>query len=267
MHHLRTTHAIVGCVSICLEKSLEVAEEVQWALAFAAHAEIENRHSARRPVLPEVSLMIGAASVVCLYIDRSFIRLDIGTGKQLVPHRSDYRHQHLPDGHHPTAHRSPADIDARVTQQCYALPKEWAVVAIFIHHRVDHHSIRHQAFVDDSDGKSRRRHALFGTGFACPLLAFGYLDEIPRRLHIQYFADFVANHGSLSAAVTAYALLRRAGYHPFHTGKIRGQSLTSGMLAFLLFSNWRRGLALAFGDYFFPANPKLLFQQFELQIA
>ena len=116
MHHLRTAHAIICGVAICLEKSFEVAEEVQWALAFAAHAEIKNRHAARRPVLPEVSLMVCAASVVCLYIDRSFIRLDVGAGKQLVPHRSGYRHQHLSDGHHPAAHRSPADIDARVTQ-------------------------------------------------------------------------------------------------------------------------------------------------------
>jgi hypothetical protein len=38
----------------------------------------------------------------------------------------------------------------------------------------------------------------------------------------------------------------------------RGQSLTSGMLAFLLFPNKRRSFALAFGDYFLLADPGLL---------
>ena len=92
MHHLRTTHAIVGCVSICLEKSLEVAEEVQWALAFAAHAEIKNRHAPRLPVLPEISLMVCAAAVVRLHVDRGFIRLDVVAGKQLALHRFGHRH-------------------------------------------------------------------------------------------------------------------------------------------------------------------------------
>src|SRR5208283_3311571 len=166
LHHLRTAHAIICGIAIRLEKSFEVAEEVQWSLALAAHAEIKNRHAPRRPVLPEVSLMVCAASVVRLNIDRSFIRLDVGAGKQLVAHRPGYRHQHLSNGHHPTAHRSPADIDARVTQQGYALPKKWAVVTVLVHHRVDNHPIRHQTFIDDPDGKRCRRHALLRAGFA-----------------------------------------------------------------------------------------------------
>ena len=84
MHHLRTAHAIICGVAIGLEKSFEVAEEVQRALALAAHAEIKNRHAPRRSVLPEISLMVCAASVVRLHIDRSFIRLDVGAGKQLA---------------------------------------------------------------------------------------------------------------------------------------------------------------------------------------
>ena len=163
--------------------------------------------------------MVRAASVVRLHIDRSFIRLDVGAGKQLVPHRSGYRHQHLSDGHHPAAHRGPADIDARVAQQGYALPKQWAVVTVLVHHRVDDHSIRHQALVDDPVGKSRSRHALLGTGFAGPLLALGHLDEIPRRLDIQHFADFVADHRGVAAAVAAYALLRQCRQSPVPHGE------------------------------------------------
>ena len=43
MHHLLAAYAIICGVAICLKESLEVAEELQRALAFAAHAKIENR--------------------------------------------------------------------------------------------------------------------------------------------------------------------------------------------------------------------------------
>ena len=116
VHHLRSTHAIVSCVSIRLEKSFEVSEEVERPLPFAAHLEIKDRHAARSSVLPEVRLMVAAAAVMHLHIDRSFIGLDIRAGQQLAAHRSDDRHQHLSDGHHPAAHRGPAYIDACVPQ-------------------------------------------------------------------------------------------------------------------------------------------------------
>ena len=119
--------------------------------------------------------MVGAAAVMRLHIDRSFIRLDVGAGQQLAAHRSGHRHQHLSDGHHPAAHRGPADIDARVAQQGYALAIKWVVVTVLVHHRVDDHFIRHQALVDDPVRKRRSHHALLGTGFAGPLLALGHL--------------------------------------------------------------------------------------------
>jgi len=77
MHHLRAAHAIVCGVAIRLKKSFEVAEEVQWAFAFAAHPKIKNGHAPRRSILQQISLMIGAAAIVRLYIDRRFIRLDV----------------------------------------------------------------------------------------------------------------------------------------------------------------------------------------------
>ena len=52
VHHLRTTHAIVRCVSIRLEKPFEVPEEVQRSFPFAAHLEIKYGHAARNSVLP-----------------------------------------------------------------------------------------------------------------------------------------------------------------------------------------------------------------------
>ena len=112
---------IVGGICIRLQKSFEVSEEIQRAFPFAAHAKIENRHAARSSVLPEIRLMVGTAAVVRLHIHRSFIGLDIGAGQQLAAHRSNHRHQHFSDGHHPAAHRGPADIDAGVAQQGYAL--------------------------------------------------------------------------------------------------------------------------------------------------
>ena len=88
VHHLRTAHAIVGRVSICLEKAFEVSQEVQRAFPFAAHAEIEDRHAARRSILPEIGLMVRTAAVARLHIDRGFIGLDVDAGKQLAPYRS-----------------------------------------------------------------------------------------------------------------------------------------------------------------------------------
>ena len=60
-------------------------------------------------LLPEVGLIVGASAVVRLHIDRSLIGLDVRAGRQLAAHHPDYRHQHLSDGHHPAAHRGPAD--------------------------------------------------------------------------------------------------------------------------------------------------------------
>src|ERR1035441_1159745 len=70
----------------------------------ASHAELEDRRTSRRSVLPQIGLMICAPAIVSLHIDWSFIRLDVASRKQLTLHRSNHRHQHLSDGHHPAAH-------------------------------------------------------------------------------------------------------------------------------------------------------------------
>src|SRR5450756_2998431 len=118
-------------------------------------------------------MMIGAAAVMRLHIDGSFIRLDVAAGKELALHRFGHGHQHHSDGHHPAAHRGPADVDACVAKQGHALPIKWAVVAVFVHHRVDDYAIRHQALVDDPRGKRSCGHASLRARFARPLLAFG----------------------------------------------------------------------------------------------
>lgn len=106
-----------------------------------------------------------------------------------------------------------------------------------LQHRVDDYAIRNQVLADDPGGKRRRHHAVRGTGFAGPLLALGQLHEIPRQFDIQHLAEFATDHRGIAAAVTAYALLLRADNHPFHRVEIHRQSLTSGTLAFLWFSN------------------------------
>ncbi len=195
MHHLRTAHAIICGVAIRLEKSFEVAEEVQRALALTAHTEIKNRHAPRRPVLPEIRLMVCAASVMRLNIDRSFIRLDVGcrqaTGFRIAPATGINISPMVITQPHIVALLISMPASRNKATLCR---KSGLWSQYFVHHRVDDHSVRHQAFIDDPDGKSRRRHALLGTGFAGPLLALGHLHEIPRRLDIQHFADFVADH-------------------------------------------------------------------------
>ena len=74
MHHLRPTEAaLVGDVVVCLENSLEGTQKLRWSFASAAHAEIENHTAPRRSVLPEIRLMIPAALVMSLHIDRSHV--------------------------------------------------------------------------------------------------------------------------------------------------------------------------------------------------
>ena len=146
------------------------------------------------------------------------------------------------------------------------------MVAVLVHHCVDDYFIRHEALIDDPVRERRSHHALLGTGFAGALLALDYLHEILGRLHVENFADFVADHLRDSAAVTALALLRRADNDLLHAGKIGGQCLAAGMrtpLLFLLLIFRRAGQRLAFAlrNYFNVAYAGFKFQQFQLQVA
>lgn len=212
--------------------------------------------------------MILAAAIMHLYVDRRLIGLDITSSEQLSPHRSHHRGQHLAYHHYPAAHRSPADVYARVAQEDDALTKKRIVVGIFADDGVDDDSVRDQTLGDDPQRQRRHRYSLLFTLLAGALLSFGHFDEVLGRIDFQYLADLVADHFRFRSAVSAYALFRCAGNHPLHAGKIGGQRLAARMLAplFLFWSRWQR-VALALGDHFRVTDARLELQQLQLQIA
>jgi hypothetical protein len=68
MHHLRPADIIgVPGVPICLQDTVELAEESFRSFTLTAHAEVEDCRASRRAVLPHISLMILAALVVHLH--------------------------------------------------------------------------------------------------------------------------------------------------------------------------------------------------------
>src|SRR6202044_1185165 len=136
--------------------------------------------------------------------------------------------------------------------------------------RVDDDAVRHQALVDDPCGYRSGGYALLLALLAGALLTLGDLDEILGWLHVENFADFVADHLRVSAAVAALALLRHAGNDLLHAGKIGGQRLAAGMLTPLLLLILRRGrqrLAAALGSHFNVADAGFQIQQLQLKIA
>jgi len=76
-------------------------------------------------------LVILAATIMRLHVDRCFIGLDVAARKQLAPHRAHHRRQHFSDRHDPAAHRGAADVDACVAQQDHALTIERIVISVF----------------------------------------------------------------------------------------------------------------------------------------
>src|SRR5580698_8498465 len=126
--------------------------------------------------------MILAATIMCLHIDRCFIGLDVAGCQQLA----------------------------------HALTIERIVISVFANDRVDDDAVRHQALVDDPCGYRSGGYALLLALLAGALLTLGDLDEILGWLHVENFADFVADHLRVSAAVAALALLRHAGNDLLH---------------------------------------------------
>ena len=77
VHQLGPSDMIVGAVTVALEQAFEVAQELLGTFPFPAKPEVKDYRSARMAVLPEVSLVIFAPTIVHLYSHGGFIGLDI----------------------------------------------------------------------------------------------------------------------------------------------------------------------------------------------
>src|SRR5271166_2747580 len=79
VHDALSTDMIVTSVAVALQQTLEVAQEPSGTFPFPAKPEVKHHQSTRPAVLPEVSLVIFAPTIVHLHSDGCFIGLDIGT--------------------------------------------------------------------------------------------------------------------------------------------------------------------------------------------
>src|ERR1035438_10448112 len=112
MDDLRTTDVIVGGIAVGLQKAIELVQKLLRPFSLTPHAEIEDHAAPRSAVLPEIGLVVLAATVVHLHIDRRFIGLNITSSKQLLAHYSSDWHQQFAHAHYPAIHGGAADLDA-----------------------------------------------------------------------------------------------------------------------------------------------------------
>jgi len=80
MHDPRTTHMIVGRVTVTLQDAFKVSQEPFGTFSLPAHPKIEHHCGPWPTVLPEVGLVIFAPHPFGLDPHRSFIGLDIVAG-------------------------------------------------------------------------------------------------------------------------------------------------------------------------------------------
>src|SRR5208282_4656367 len=81
VHELWATDMIVSAVAVALQQTLEVAQEPSGTFPLPPKRKVKHHRSTRPAVLPEVSLVIFAPSIVHLHSDGCFIGLDIGTAQ------------------------------------------------------------------------------------------------------------------------------------------------------------------------------------------
>jgi hypothetical protein len=89
--------------------------------------------------------------------------LDIVAAQQLFSYRSADGPEQFPDPHYPTIQSRPRDLQASFSFQHGTLAIERQVIQIFAYHRVDHHSIAGQTFLDNPWGQRRTPDSFFFT--------------------------------------------------------------------------------------------------------
>src|SRR5271156_5122081 len=105
------------------------------------------------------------------------------------------------------------------------------MVSVFADHRVNHHSITGQAFVDDPAWQRGGLDSLFFASLTGAFLAFGHPDKVFGRLDIELFRTLVADHRGLVTTLAADALFRRASNDLFSPGQLGWELLPARMLA------------------------------------
>src|SRR5271169_7070288 len=107
--------------------------------------------------------MIPSSALACLDINRGFVRLNVTSANQLLPHRSYHRDQQIADFEDPAVQRRAADFQADVSFQNHALPIQRRMIAILADDRVDDDPVTRQALLDDPWWQWCRDHPEFLT--------------------------------------------------------------------------------------------------------
>ena len=105
------------------------------------------------------------------------------------------------------------------------------MVCIFTYHRINHHPIAGQTFLDNPRGQRRTLDSLLLTGFTGSLLALSHPHEVFSRFDIELLSSLVADDGRLLAALAADALLRATSNDLLCPRQMRWQLLPTRMFA------------------------------------
>src|SRR5215831_3218463 len=234
VHDLRPAYTFVGLIAVGLQNALPLLQKSFRTFTSPMQAKIEYCLTAWLTVLPQICLVIAAASIVHLHRHRRLVSLKIPRTQQSLVHRLYHRNQHLAYAHYPAVQGRPSNLQPRFALQDHGLPVQRQVVAILGNHRVDHYVITRQTLFHDPWRQRRHRHCAVLTTAADALFALDHLHEVARRFHIQLLAFVVTDDRGFLPAGTA-GLLLAADYF-FHSRQTLGQSLATGVR--LTLSRW-----------------------------
>ena len=81
MHHLRSTRAFIGGITVGLQNAFKLAKKVLRTFTPAAQSKVKQHAASGPAVLPQVSLMIFPAPIMHLHRNRRFIGLNVAAGE------------------------------------------------------------------------------------------------------------------------------------------------------------------------------------------
>src|SRR5260370_19230786 len=112
VHELWATDMIVSAVTVALQYAFEDAHEPLGTFPLPPKPEVKDHRSGRMAVLPEVSLVIFAPTIVHLYSHGGFIGLDIGNIQSFPAHRGGDRPPQLAPPPQPAIPTPSAQLNA-----------------------------------------------------------------------------------------------------------------------------------------------------------
>src|SRR5215831_3141203 len=143
LYHTCASHFVIRCVGIGLQNAMKVLQKLFGPGTISPQAKVEHRCSSRSSVLPQICLMIFAATIVPLHFHRRLVGLQVAALHQLSTHHHHHGLEHFSYLHYPAVQCRSADLHSPLPLQNHALPVQRKVITILADDRVDHHSVTH----------------------------------------------------------------------------------------------------------------------------